>query len=543
MQRKMYHPLKKLQVVVAYDQSVLQGFQGRIRYSLLPRHQKHGFFHAKIIVLAGVNAQQKLMATVMVSSGNMTLSGWCSNIEVAAWTPVNQANAIELLGFYQYLKDPALDGGISILEQIQSKAAGPKLFLHYPAADRDTLFDRLFKSSLAGDMHIFSPYWGEGAIKEFKTDNGTIHCYPAMDHNGRQFPVAPESTQAQAIKVHAIKGEEAFRHAKAYFWNGSMAIGSANCTWQALHSQNNVEAMLLFSEQRVPGILSDAITLTEWLTEPSAEEGVKPCPVGVLVIADYARRCYQVTVEVSNSGRCTTWVLQIGGNKLTGSANMQLEIPFGSAKTIAKVYRIDWQGSADPDSFMGMIIPKNGSDVELGYRPKRNMEQILLDMLRHKTAKGGGGGGASPPNNEDDTDVDGDEPELVPGSEDYNFDMYGMYQSFYHLRDDLVKAKNSANLEWMYDEISDTLQELILAIQNGEIQHPVQQWLIFQEAMELARQLPADQLGRKFALYDGLQAELNQKILDELKNNSMMGYKIQPEALLDWTRKELGYAS
>lgn len=536
VQRQMYHPLKKLNVVVAFDQAVLQGFQGRFRYSLLPRHQKHGFFHAKIIVLAGLDAHRKPMATVLVSSGNLTLSGWGHNIEVAAWTPLNQGNAQELTGFYDYLNAPELDAGISILKQIRSQTAGPELFLHYPAVDRGTLFERLFKPRLQGDMHIFSPYWGEDAIRQFKS-NRVVSCYPAKEQQGHQFPIQSERAAELGIAVKAIRSEEDFRHAKAYCWNGAMAIGSANCTWQALHSQNNVEAMLLFRDQTKPEILIHSMPLTEWLVEPGVAEGPEPIPVGVLVIADYAKRCYQVTVEVSVASRCTTWALQIGGNKLTGSANIHQEIPFGSAKTIAQVYRIDWQGSAESDSLMGMIIPKNGSDVELGYRPKRNMEQILLDMLRHKVAVGGSGSGGSSPDSDDDPDVEGDEPELVPGEEGYDFDMYGMYQSFYHLRKDI----DQANLAWKRDEISDTLQEIMQAIQNGEIPHPVQQWLILQEAMELTRHLP-DTMRKRFDSYYSLQTELNQQLLNALKSGSMMSYEIEPSALLDWTRKELGYA-
>jgi hypothetical protein len=535
--REMYHPLKNLQVVVAYDQAVLQGFQGCFRYSLLPKHQRGGFFHAKIIVLTGVNAQQAPMATVMVSSGNMTFSGWGNNIEVAAWTLINRANAKELLGFYTYLDDPELETGAKILREIQSEEASPTLFLHYPSTS-NTLFDRLFKPNLKGNVHIFSPYWGEDAIQSFKSSKTSVYCYPAKEQHGHQFPLSPERAKQLAFTVQAIKGEESFRHAKAYYWDGYMAIGSANCTSQALHSQNNVEAMLLFSGQLKPDILNCSEILEEWLLGPSAEEGPEPIPMDVLVIADYAKRCYQVSINVTDPGRCEKWQLMIDDKQLRASADLEEEIPFGDAKTIARVYRIEWQVNADSNSLMGMIIPKHGSDVELGYRPKRNMAQILLDMLRHKASEGGGGKGSSPPNT--GNDLDGDESEFIPEADDYDFDMYGMYQSFYHLRKDLGNAKDSVNLSWMYNEISDTLQEIILAIQNGEVQHPVQQWLILQEAVDIAKQLP-ENISRKFSLYDDLQIELNQQVLNTLEDGSMMNYRIEPEALLDWTRKELGY--
>lgn len=535
--REMYHPLKSLSVVVAYDQGVLQGFKGPFRYSLLPRHQKGGFFHAKIIVLTGVDAQQKPMATVMVSSGNMTLSGWGNNIEVAAWTLVNRTNAQELLGFYQYLGDPEVNIGSTILQKIQSKEASPELFLHYPA-DRSTLFKRLFEPYRSGNIHIFSPYWSGDAVQRFNS-KGSAHCYPAIEQQGYQFPMTPEQAKELEIRVHAIKGEESFRHAKAYCWDGYMAIGSANCTLQALHSQNNVEAMLLFSDQSQPNFLALSSPLNEWLSESSSEEGPEPIPLGVLIIADYATRYYQVSIQVSDAELCGTWKLFINEIMRTGCADLKQNIPFGNAKTIAQVYRINWQENAEPKSLIGMIIPKNGSDVDLGYRPKRNIDQILQDMLRHKVSQVGGTKGAAPPNTDDDWDIKGDDAELATEAEDYDFDMYGMYQSFFHMHDELIKAKTDENLKWRYDEISDTLQEIILAIQNGEVQHPVQQWLILQEVMDLAKKLPD---ASKFSLYIGFQTELNQLLLDALRSDeSLQDYNIVPKELLDWTRKELGY--
>jgi hypothetical protein len=69
----------------------------------------------------------------MVSSGNMTLSGWGSNIEMPAWVEVNQENAQELLGFYRYLNHTELQSGIDILQRISGKKDSPKLFLQYPS--------------------------------------------------------------------------------------------------------------------------------------------------------------------------------------------------------------------------------------------------------------------------------------------------------------------------------------------------------------------------------------------------------------------------
>lgn len=534
--REMYHPLKKMQVTIAYDQAVLQGVSGGgIRYSFLPRHQKEGFFHAKLFVLTGVDAARQPMVNVMVGSGNMTLSGWGSNIEVAAWVKANKASAQELLGFYRYLDSPDLAKGIEILEKIKSVEEGPRLFLQYPATGRGALFDRIFKPLLSGDMHILSPYWSEEAIKAFMPA-GNIHCYPAKNIHGYQFALGKEVASQLGIRVNAIRAEEKFRHAKAYCWQHYMAIGSANCTSQALHSHKNVEAMLLFTGHALPNLLAES--LQQWDTELVDEEGIKPAPLFVLVVADYKERCYHVELQVTQARRCSDWKLLIGDDKKTGNTGINVKIPFIKGKPVARVYRVSWHGEEGEQWLTGMIIPRDGNDVELGYRPKRNLDKIFEDMLRHKmTYTGGVLGAVVEADHEDFLDVEGDEEELSPKAEDFDFDMYGMYQSFYHLKRDACKARNS---QWKVEEISDTLLEIMQAVENSEVSHVLQQWLIVQEVMDVARLLPDRD---RFIYYRPLCKELDKNVRDMLKDDEALGtYCITSDALLEWLREELDYA-
>jgi hypothetical protein len=544
--RDMYYPLKKTQVVVAYDQSVLTGVSGGgLRYSLLPKHLSGGFFHAKIVVLLGKNENGNAMGAVMVGSGNMTLSGWANNVEVAGFTLLNKRNAQELDDFYHYLNAPKELGLASeLLSKISDEQATPELFLQYPNHTSGKLFDRIFPQMLSEDIHIYSPYWSEEAIRSFASE-GKVICYPAKGLNGFLFPVAKQELvqDGSHIEVKAVKGEEHFRHAKAYFWDNYSTIGSANCTMQALHTQGNVEAMLRFDSGNFK--IPEAAFLDTWSTDSESEEGLKPAPVGILVVADYQKRAYEFELSVSNSERCSSWTLTIGKQKLPGQGTRQSSCSFESNQPVARLFRVEWQGCDGTDHMTGMIIPRGGNEVELGFRPKRNLTRIFDDMLRHrslgtapliKTGRQGGNGGGP----DDLPDDSGGEASAGDGDA-FEFDMYGMYQSFFHLRKDLVQAATDHNRAVREDEIADTLLEILQAVKDQEVSNDLQRWLMLQECMDLAKRLPKQE---RFLVFSSLETELTTGIRNMLLGDKDLGrYRIDPDSLLSWVRKELGYAS
>lgn len=542
--REMYHPLRRTKVVVAYDQGVLQGVSGGgVRYSILPRHLKDGFFHAKIVVLAGKDAGGKPLATVMVGSGNMTLSGWADNIEVATWVRVNRRDAQELLDFYDYLSAPdELGPGIAILGNITEESLGHELFIQHPSQEKP-LFDRMIATVPSTEMQVYSPYWSERAVRKF-APGGRVICYPAKGKSGYQFPVENHLLEDEkaSIQVMAVKAEERFRHAKAYVWGRYVAVGSANCTDQALHTKKNVEAMLRFEGLKFSVPPSEP--LKEWSTALDEEEGIKPAPLEVLVIADYEKRVYQLDIAVSSESRCRSWSLRIG-EVVRNRQGMHAEIlPFEVNRPVAKVFRVEWQGDDESGYLTGMVIPRGGNDVELGYRPKRSLERIFDDMLRHRQADiRSQTGGRRLSGMVDDTDVEADDvdgEDLSKKGEIFEFDMYGMYQSFFHLRKDIGTLAEGKESENKLTEVVDTLLEILQAVKDGEVSNDLQRWLMVQECMDLVRQLPEQE---KFGSFYCLEAELNRKLLEVLqRDDELKRYKISPEALLGWVRQELGYA-
>lgn len=543
--RDMYYPLKKTRVVVAYDQSVLNGVSGGgIRYALLPQHVPGGFFHAKIIVVLGKDERGTNIGAVMVGSGNMTYSGWANNVEVAGWTLLNKDHARELSAFYQYLNATEELGTASdILSQISDEQRRPDLFLQYPNHPDGPLYGRIFPKDLSEDLHIYSPYWSEEAIRAFSPTK--LICYPAKGHNGFQFPVAKQhlGLNGSTIEVKAIKGEEQFRHAKAYFWGKHAAIGSANCTRQALHTQGNVEAMLRFNSGKIAS--PETAALDAWITDSDNEEGIKPAPIGLLIVADYRKRIYEIDLSVSNQERCSSWVISIGDQKVPGQGPTQRTLRFEANKPVARVFRVAWAGSDGEGYLTGMIVPRGGNEVELGYRPKRNLTRIFDDMLRHRTA------GTAPPQKPgkredsdgvpDDLTDDSTGEAPVGDGESFEFDMYGMYQSFFHLRKDLTLSSSIPDRNVQEEEIADTLLEILQAVKDGEVSNNLQRWLMVQECMDLANRLPKRE---KFSALHDLETELTTNLSLALKNDKeLQRYKIQPDALLKWVRTELGYGS
>ena len=566
LKRDMFYPLKRMQVVVAYDQGVLNGVsEGGLRYQKIPRYVRNGFFHAKLVVLLGKGGDGTAQGAVMAGSGNMTVSGWADNVEVAGWTLLNQRNTKELKGFYQYLSlseefddksrrlnaQNVLGSAINHLDAIMSgrkiQNNVPELFLQYPGL-KQTLFDRLFSDRKSGDIQIFSPYWGEKTVRTF-ANHGKAICHPTKGPSGFSFPVAKEDLKngKSCIEVRAIGGEESFRHAKAYFWDGHAAIGSANCTEQALQTTKNVEAMLLYKggDFQIP----KTVSLKEWNSEVEAEEGIAPTPLGALLIADFSKRCYRLYLDVIDDKRCTQWTLRFGENVLEGSDTTEHEFEFQQNGPVEKVFRLEWEGCDGPGYLTGMIIPEGGNDVELGYRPKRQLSRIFEDIVRHRQTTGkrvGSGGEDKDSDDENDGDESGhkdddrdDSDVEIERGENFEFDMYGMYQSFYHLRKDIGKVDGLTRGEEKAIEIADTLLEILQAVKDQEVRNDIQRWLIIQECAHLASQLP-DQSSVKF--FSSLRDELNKNMASRLVNDQQLQrYKIQPEAFLNWVREELGY--
>ena len=555
--RDMFHPLKRTKVVVAYDQNVLQGARGGgIRYEILPMHQAHGFFHAKIIVLTGKDHAGKPMVTLMLGSGNMTLSGWAENIEIATWTRVNGANAKELLGFYRYLNNSEkLEPGIEILKMLEdqdgeNQTTTPTLFLQYPGHPGGSLISRMLQPQSNDDMHIYSPYWSEKAVLLFRPASDgdpksmrNVFCYPALVRQRYQFPMDPESVKNAGIQLKAVKAEEGFRHAKVYQWGQYVAVGSANCTVQALETQNNVEAMLRFNGCGFKAPNSQ--TLDQWSVESQTEEGISPAPLAVLVIADYQKRHYSLRVTVTNKTNCQIWTVCIGSAAFTGQTSDERFIPFTPGLPVERMFTAKWQGNDENGAFNGMVIAQGGTDIEMGFRPKRNLNRIFDDMLRHKStdreppSSGQASKGSSQNDDPETDDVDGED--TLATQDTYEFDMYGMYQSFYHLKQDITNPKPNTSSELTLVEIGDTLLDILVAIKQQEITNTLQRWLIMNECWSLIRMLPARQ---EFENYSDLKHLLDNQVNQILKSDDKLKeYNISAQDLLIWLKKELAYDS
>jgi len=555
----MYTPLKRTQVVVAYDQSVLTGVPtGNLRYALLPRHVSDAFFHAKIMVLLGKDETGKAKGAIMVGSGNMTLSGWAKNVEVAGWSFLNKRNAQELVGFYQYLKAPnELDMASTLLRGIVDEQNRPELFLQYPTKGDRNLFDRIFPKDPPKEMHVYSPYWSKSAVELFPSAT-KLTCYPAKESNSFKFPIEQSQVNAadSRISVMAIAGEERFCHAKAYIWDDGVAIGSANCTMQALHDQGNVEAMLRYDG--IGPIEQGSVKLDDWQVDTDLEESIKPLPFAVIVIADYNDRIYEVTVSVEKKTRCARWKLHFGEQNLHADDSVVARlINFTPNKPIAKFFTIQWESTesgiqTSTHTLTGIVIPRGGNDVELGYRPRRDLARIFDDMLRHRPV-----GSVTYERPEGHVSDDGrsfsaddvsDDSDTI--EQDFEFDMYGMYQSFFHLRKELQKVNSNPGRESKVEEISDTLIEIFEAVKNREVENDLQRWLILQECMDLVKELATlDNSGKnsllfeKFKPYSTLAEDLDKATKKMLIGDRVLrDYGIESDSLIRWLRVELGYA-
>ena len=202
--------LQKIAVLVACDQSTQPEPKGDFRYGLLPTGLKDGFFHPKLIVLAGSLKDGSTGILLSVSSGNLTLYGWGRNREVVGTTRVGRQQAQELLRLTDWLKKQArrtertsgegapldtltrLEDRLHELSQQSDPDGVAELFIQLP--DSSGLAERLFApdSGKVEEMTVVSPFWSglddlEKLISNVKPKR--VRLAPAIDREGHyRFP-------------------------------------------------------------------------------------------------------------------------------------------------------------------------------------------------------------------------------------------------------------------------------------------------------------------------------------------------------------------
>lgn len=229
-----------------------------------------GTFHPKVWLLVGDDE-----AAILVGSGNLTQTGFATNLELFDAVKFDKGQADPALindvtefldGLGQLWKNETRQSSLqaSALAEMQNAlrafasyqplAASSKI--RFLSSINGPLVDQMSPFFKRGTLHVASPYFGAAAagvqLLRDKLDVGPIRVFPALHGDSLDVPLK-EISKVRDTTAHRLslsKKHSKFAHLKAYGCESPEACWvfttSANCTQQAL-AGSNVEAGLMRS--------------------------------------------------------------------------------------------------------------------------------------------------------------------------------------------------------------------------------------------------------------------------------------------------------
>jgi len=230
-----------------HDANMLTSYHKSTLVDIHPILQKGGVFHPKVIYLHGDKATY-----LFVGSGNLTLSGWGRNIEAFQIVKIDNDNLHnQVLNFFD---DVFILGGLKERKRKKDINFNGKInFIHsFKNQDNSLLLENL---DIEENLQIYSPYFSKDLDELFRNDEFNkveeIHIVPDLIENQKirleKLPI-DERIKFYRFNKESIsdKNADSTNHSKIWISETKYAIGSYNCTEQALYG-SNFEASLVSS--------------------------------------------------------------------------------------------------------------------------------------------------------------------------------------------------------------------------------------------------------------------------------------------------------
>ncbi len=508
--------LKETHVLVAYDASTQPETKGGFRYGLLPVSVKNGFFHPKIILLAGTLNNGQPGAWLLVSSGNLTLSGWGRNREIVGETQVGTQQAKELIDLTGWLKAYAektqrTDGEGSPLELLNQlerllpkyKAHGDaNLFIQLP--DSPGLAETLFAQDTGRteEMTVVSPFWSDmddlktliGKLKSQKT-----RLVPSINREGCYLFPEADVTSLAKDNIHFArfsKEPERYTHAKAIEAVGKdgktrLYIGSANFTSAAFGlngSRKNIEAMLRYTISRKT---RSVFSQLKELKNPQFAEGgseTDETPPGILpflVEAHYdwnTKEFCCCLYPYDNTLKKGEYELKFAGNTTwisTAKPEKKITIELKTAHRQCTL-----RHCSDDKAFRILVDQRNAREDQLGYQPRPKLDNLITQMLQ-LDATGNGKSVWQETVSRNRTDETGSE----DGIPETSFDIFTPLQALYKLRKVIENTPSKKNLFSSEQWLDTILSALEIEHEKGltqQIQIAIRNYVLLWELRSIA---------------------------------------------------------
>jgi hypothetical protein len=575
------HRLLQSETCVLYDASTGPKGGGPYRYQRVGVYRPGGFFHPKLVILAGTHQDDKRpWIYVTAASANLTLSGWGKNQEVIGEASIG-SNRQRLFGevrdALEWLRDagsrqtrtpiPAIDRCLAVMDRLGGSlnvGASTDVSFYFSPLHDDGFWPFLQASQTVkwDDLLVLSPYWGDVAQNIELANARAVRLIPAMLEKGKYGlgrNGLPDRDDLELLKLARLENNRLW-HAKTYVLTRGdrvrVGVGSANFTGAGLcgGAKGNVEAMLVFetaprdSNEFIP-TLAPLAANDPLLPAKNADEGPEQSELEITVVYDWRVREYLVyftPAKALNVGDYRLILPSRGPVSLDGQNGLRTiqdsKGPVGGCS-----FKLHYLRNGAPMVFEGLITEIN---VEHGDKPYFSHLSLLeiLESWRLPTD--------APPmpngNSSDDED-----PDIDPGEEGNEADhplpaaqfdvlnLYDLYRSFFALRDRMNEAaceNDAGRLLGLLVTRPDSIYRVAKQAGEDPKEHPVPRFLVLLECQQFMKEyrrfVPKldKKFGRDLELWTGHLREIVRSI-------PQTGQSALPlEKALSWFEAELKQA-
>lgn len=250
---------KRKDIKIFYDASMLSGDRKQTVVDIRSVKQKNGVFHPKVIYLEGSDK-----SFLIVGSGNLTVNGWGRNIEAFDIVEIKTTNLKnQVLNFFDDLFEKS---GLKRENKRLRPTTSENINFVY-SYDKDNA-NFLYALHLEKNLQIYSPYFSPldelFDNNEFKTLEN-IKIVPDLILNQKIRLEKKPIDKKNKIKFYRFNKEreefehqeDSLNHSKVWISDTHIAIGSYNCTREALFG-TNFEAALVRTYQDIEELQVDS---------------------------------------------------------------------------------------------------------------------------------------------------------------------------------------------------------------------------------------------------------------------------------------------
>lgn len=246
---------------VYYDNGALIPGSSCVTLPVYSKHIETGVFHPKVVVIHGTLKTDKPATYLIVSSSNLTVSGYGRNQEVFSCIQVtSDIVAKSLLSFLNTISSNDKTRHKVVKEYLRTsnfnKNRNVEFFWNY-GSQGESLVDRLSRMP-QGNLSVVSPYYDEegpeGLLKRINNID-KITILPAVD--GENYNIYHEhynKLKNVGVIFANLVGDgvnKRFSHAKIITKGKYTIMGSYNFTTAALDKQNAEAALIFFKDDPI----------------------------------------------------------------------------------------------------------------------------------------------------------------------------------------------------------------------------------------------------------------------------------------------------